>query len=476
MKILLVLPAAEKVRVTAERPDVPRRAMLRFSVLPLTMVAAWTPPEHEVRLVDENVEPLDLEAAVDLVGISFMTAVAPRAYEIARHFQSRGIPVVGGGYHPTLMPEETVRYLDAVVVGPAEGAWPQVLKDLAAGQLRKFYRGSDPGGCSYSAPIPRRDLLECTGKYYATIHAVQTARGCNHSCRYCSIAAFHGRYCYRPVAEVIEELRTIPRDFLIVDDNIVAHRERALELFRAMKPLGKRWVAQSSLEVADDAGLLLAMREAGCRGLFVGLESLNQQDLAGMGKEFNNTTRYRERLRTLRRAGIGVVGSMIVGLDGDGPGVFERWLTFLQHNAIDVAQVNILTPLPGTRLFEEMDRAGRITDRDWSHYDFRHVVMRPARMTTEELQAGADWLYAQFYRLDRVLIRFFRTLWTCGVAPAVLSLRLGLTYRYDNRREGIRGWNPAYNESAHANRTVPRPARAAPCGSDASLVGCRYGK
>lgn len=458
MRILLVLPAGERVRVTRDCPDVPKRAMLRFSVLPLTTVAALTPREHQVRILDENVEALDFDANIDVVGISFMTALAPRAYEIAREFKARGKTVVGGGYHATLVPEEAAERFDAIVAGDAEGVWEQVLGDFRAGQLRKIYSQAsaplrapcprvapstnDSGGLQ--VPVPRRDLLSRTEKAYVTIHAVQTGRGCNHGCRYCSVTAFHQRtYRHRPLANVLDELRGIPRDFIFVDDNIIASREYALELFRAMVPLRKRWVAQCSIEVADDPTLLGWMGAAGCCGLFIGIETVNQENLAAMDKEFNASRQYDGRLRRIHRQGIGVVAGMMVGLDRDDPAVFERCLRFLERTRIEAVQLNILTPLPGTPLFDEMKRTDRITDWNWSRYDFRHVVFRPAGMTAEQLQAGADWLYAQFYRLDRILVRFVRSAFTSGWLPAWLGLRLSLTYRYDNRREKVRGRNPA---------------------------------
>jgi radical SAM superfamily enzyme YgiQ (UPF0313 family) len=261
---------------------------------------------------------------------------------------------------------------------------------------------------------------------------------------------FHGRsYRRRPVADVIAELRSLPRNFIFVDDNIIADREYALELFRAMAPLRKRWVSQCSILVADDPELLQRMRAAGCCGLFIGLETASDANLAAMNKQFNHTASYSERLRKIRRAGIGVVAGIIVGMDGDDSQVFEQTLRFLQQARLDAVQVNILTPLPGTPLYADMVQAARVTDRDWSHYDYRHVVFHPARMTAAELQAGADWVYAQFYRLDRILWRFARAVCTVGWLPALLGLKLGLTYRYDNQREGIVGWNPA--------RDVPVP-------------------
>ena len=442
MKILLVLPASENFRVTAAKPEVPKRKMLRFSVLSLTIVAALTPPEHQVRIVDENVEPLDFDADVDVVGVTFMTALAPRAYEIARQFRERGKTVVGGGYHPTLCPEEAMRHFHAIVIGDAEGVWPRVLQDIESGQLQQSYMKSNCADESFLySPVPRRDLLAGNARHYVTINAIQAGRGCHQQ-----------QHRNRPLEEVIEELKTIPRDLIFVDDNIIADRKYALELFRAMIPLSKRWVGQCSIEIADDVELLDQASASGCCGFFIGIESANKENLAAMDKDFNDSLHYGERLVKIRQAGIGVIAGIIVGLDYDDPTVFERTLRFLQRMKIDAVQLNILTPLPGTQLFADLKRTGRVIDRDWSHYDFRHVVFRPALMKAEELQAGADWLYARFYRLDKILLRFIRNIVNRRWMPALLGLELGLTYRYDNRRERIQGWNPAKKIS---NTSVP---------------------
>jgi radical SAM superfamily enzyme YgiQ (UPF0313 family) len=435
MKILLILPAGENVRVTHANPEVPPRAMLRFSVLSLTIVAALTLRRHEVTIVDENVQPLDFDTDADLVGITFMTALAPRAYEIAARFRARGKFVVGGGFHPTLCPAEAAEHFDALVLGDAEGAWERLLEDVEAGCPRKLYAAKGCAQAEMRTPIPRRDLLAPAENHYVTIHAVQTGRGCQHACRYCSVAAFHRQdYKQRPLDDVIAELRGVPRDLIFVDDNIIRSRDYAIGLFRRMLPLHKRWVAQCPVEIGDDPELLKLAHAAGCRGLFIGIETVNQENLAAVGKQFNDASRYRERLRRIRRQGIGIVAGIIVGLDRDDPSVFENCLEFLQENRIDALQLNILTPLPGTPLFTEMEQARRIVDRRWDRYDFRHVVFEPRRMTAAELQQGADGLYAQFYRPDRILVRFFRTLFTCGWTPAILGLKLNLTYRYDNVR------------------------------------------
>ena len=457
MKILLITPAAEHLRVT-QPGCVPRRNMLRFSILPLTTVAALTPPGHDVDICDENVEPIPWDTDADLVGVSFMTALAPRAYEIAREFRLRGKKTVAGGYHPTFLPNEAGLHFDAVVAGDAEGLWPRVVEDAAAGRLEPLYRHGAAPDLALT-PVARRDLMRRNAGHYATLGAVQTGRGCRHGCRYCSVTAFHGRqFRSRPIENVLTELRSLGREMIFVDDNIIADREYARRLFTALIPMRKRWVSQCSIEIADDPDLLRLARRAGCMGLFIGLESLGADNLAAMDKGFNAERDAAERLRRIHAAGIGVIAGIIVGMDGDDERVFERTLRFLLRHGVDAMQLNILSPLPGTPLFADFERAGRITVRDWSRYDFRHVVIRPARMSAEELQAGADWLYSRFYRLDRVLRRVGRVLWSRGPVLAWLVWRLNQTYRYDIRRERIRGWNPA-----------SAPAVAAPVVAEAAV-------
>ncbi|MFA5344052.1 MAG: radical SAM protein [Kiritimatiellia bacterium] len=442
MKILLILPAADHLRIGKDTRGVPKRAMLRFSILPLTLVAALTPREHYVEICDENVTPLDFAHEADLIGISFMTALAPRAYAIAAEFRRRGKMVVAGGYHPALMTEETALHFDAVVVGDAEIIWPQLLKDAECGRLNRIYRHAVLPDLTHT-PAPRRDLTPKTAKHYATTSAVQVGRGCEHVCRYCSVTAFNGRtYRTRPIENVLIELSRIDRDFIFVDDNIIADREYAKRLFRAMIAMKKSWVSQCSLEITDDPELLCLARKAGCRGLFIGIETTSADNLTAVGKDFNDSHGYLKRIAKIRKQGIAIIAGIIVGLDGDDRSVFSRTISFLQKAGVDALQLNILTPLPGTPLYEDFKMAGRIVDYDWSHYDFRHVVINPAKMTRLELQNGADWLYSRFYRLDRIVLRALRTLLTAGLKPAMIALKLNLTYRYDMIREGIRGYDP----------------------------------
>jgi radical SAM superfamily enzyme YgiQ (UPF0313 family) len=443
MKIYLIIPANESLRIKNTEASIPKRKMLRFSVLSLTTIAALTPEKHEVVICDENVQAVAYNIDADLVGISFMTGLANRAYELARHYRNRGIVTVAGGFHPTLNTEEAKEHFDIVVSGEAEDTWPTVLEDVEKGDYKSVYQSRFCASLDH-VPTPRRDLLTSTRKHYITTDAVQTGRGCRHTCKFCSVTAFFKNiHRSRPLEKVFAEVKSAERNFMFVDDNIIADREFALALFKKMVPLKKRWVSQCSIKIADDKELLQYAALAGCKGLFIGIESIDSSNLSMMDKSFNQPKEYRKKIRTINRAGIGVQAGMIVGLDSDDKGVFQRNLKFLQGANIGALQLAILTPHPGTPLREEFEKKGRIIDNNWEHYDYRHTVIQPKQMTPQELQDGADWLYVQYYRLDRIVLRTIKALFTVGLYPAILTWRLNMTYRYDNRCLKLTGRNPA---------------------------------
>jgi radical SAM superfamily enzyme YgiQ (UPF0313 family) len=357
-----------------------------------------------VRLIDEAVEEVELTEDVDLVGISAMTAQAPRAYEIADAFRSRGVKVVLGGMHPSALPQEAIQHADAVVVGEAEAAWPRVIEDVRSLQLQQSYGGNgrpDPA----EIPVPRRSLLKQNA--YVTTAVVQASRGCPFACSFCAVSNFFGRtYRFRPVEKVVAEVAGLrDRIVIFVDDNIMAMPEYAKPLFEQLADLGKQWFSQASLTVLKDEGLLRLAARSGCKGLFVGLESLSQRALARWGKRFNDVTLYREAIQRLHNLGIGVIGSFMFGAEEDGPRVFEQTVEFAQRSHLDVAQFSILTPLPGTRLYDEMAQEGRLIERDWGKYNGNHVVFRPRGMPVERLEEGFRWALAQAYSLRGILRR-----------------------------------------------------------------------
>lgn len=440
-RFLLVNPTSDLWRVSAPGRYRGRRTF-RFSMLTSLYVAASMPEGVQTRILDEDVEPLDFDTGADLVGVSFMTFNAPRAYAIADEFRRRGTPVVFGGYHPTFLPEEAAGHADAVCIGEAEGTLPQLMADFRAGTLRRFYRAA-PADLRGLA-VPDRALLRRSA--YAC-DTVQATRGCPYRCTFCSVAAFHrSRFRTRPVEEVIDELRGVGRWVLFADDNIAADRDYACELFAAMAPLGKRWVSQCGIATASHPQVLRLLRASGCVGLFIGFESLSEASLRASGKTMGRAADYESAIARIHDAGIGVFGGFVFGMDGDGPQVFRTTLDFLDRTRMDAVQGTVLTPFPGTPLHDEMERQGRIRTRDWSQYDFGHVVFEPRGMSAEMLREGQCWVLSRFYSAGTTwkrIARAFGYLAPSVVLRAMAPLNLGYRMRHHEFRTAETARAPA---------------------------------
>jgi len=413
--------------------------------LVLPLLAGLTPPEVDVRLVDENVEPVDVNAATDWAAITCMTASAPRAYTIADAFRQRGIPVVMGGIHPTVLPDEAAAHADAVVIGEAEPVWREVLADLAAGRLRPRYKHDGYADLS-GLPRPRRDLLQVDR--YLTTNVVQTGRGCPNACAFCTVSTVSGRrYRFRPVGEVVEEVSSLGGWVGFVDDNITGHARRAKELFEALIPLRTRWIGQADLAMAQDRELLSLAARSGCQAMFIGLESLSEENLRAIGKSPNLGTDMGVAIRTIHKAGIEIIGSFVLGLDGDNRGVFARAVEFAQRHKLVAAQFAVLTPFPGTPMRQQLEREGRIVDNDWCHYTMSNVVFRPRHMTELELRQGQSYAYGRFYSIPSILRRSFTVR-----GKLLTRLLVNLSYRGIGRGKGLCDGLPA--------QRLPKPLHA----------------
>ena len=365
------------------------------------MVAALTPPEFEVSLTDENVRAIDFRKDPDLVGITALTATAQRAYDIADVFRARGVKVILGGIHPSFLPEEASQHADSVVIGEAEGVWPNLLEDFKANKLQRIYRQPERPSL-LGLPVPRRDLF-AEGAYFVT-NTLQTTRGCPYSCAFCSVTSFFGRsYRCRPVEEVLREIDTFKdRKFIaFVDDNIVGNPRFAKELFRALVPYKIKWAAQASVTIAGDEELLRLAAASGCVDLLIGFESLSPVNLASVGKRTNVVDEYESIIRRVHSHGIAVHGFFIFGLDEDNEDVFKRTVRFAQKMRLETAGFDFLTPYPGTALRESLDKAGRIIARDWSKYGYE-VLYEPKLMSRETLLKGHDWAWREFYSLPSI--------------------------------------------------------------------------
>ncbi|MCD6562173.1 MAG: B12-binding domain-containing radical SAM protein [Deltaproteobacteria bacterium] len=399
MKLLLITPKWPDTSLWGQ-------IYFRFPYLALTTLASLTDEDWDISIIDENVKAVDFSNLPDLAAISIMTPLANRGYKIADALRKKGVKVILGGIHPTMMKDEAIAHADAVCIGEAEQVWHQALRDFKNSGLKPFYH-SDNFCSPDRLSIPRRELLK--RKSYFFINTIQTTRGCPFDCEFCSVTSFYGRtYRVRPVKDVIDEMSHMEGGFVFfVDDNIVGRASYAKELFRALIPLNIKWFSQASLSIVKDRELLNLAQKSGCRGLFIGFESLSQEALKAMGKSVNQVKEYKNAIRTLHDHGIGIQGSFIFGTDFDDQTIFSDVLRFIEKTHIEAALFSVLTPFPGTRIQEHMLKENRIITTDWEKYDMNHVVFKPKKMTPGQLQNGFNWAYKRLYGYRSIILRLF---------------------------------------------------------------------
>ncbi|MBI4881212.1 MAG: B12-binding domain-containing radical SAM protein [Planctomycetes bacterium] len=420
MRLYLINPSNPLVTITRVKESRWNRYRV-WKPLSLIVLAGLTPPEWEILVVDENLRIPDYETLPrpDLVGITAFTSQANRAYQLAAHFRGLGVPVVMGGIHATMCLDEALQHVDSVVTGEAEGVWPQVLEDARQNDLKRSY----DGGLAEmkDVPLARHDLL-ATG--YA-LGAIQTTRGCPLNCSFCSVTAFNGaKYRQRPIPDVVRELQSIrEKHVLVVDDNLIGtrsdHIERAKELFRAMcrANLGKEWLAQATINFADDEELLALAAKAGCGGVFIGFESPTPEGLAELGKKFNllKGREFRASVRRIQRHRILVVGSFIIGLDSDEPGIGRRIAETAAQYGLDNLNVLFLTPLPGTRLWDEMKAQDRVAldafPEDWKYYTLTFPVARYKHLSLPGIIDEMLSCDRTFYSMPQIMRRVWGSVW-----------------------------------------------------------------
>ncbi len=396
MRILLIQPRMNK------RPmDTDLKTRMAPSLALLTL-ASLTPPEHEVVLLNENVEEIDYGCRADLVGVTVTLDVMPRASRIAERFQRRGVPVVAGGIHVTCDPNACMPHFDAICVGAAERVWVRMIEDAASGALRRVYRdmedfrGEEIASPAYHAPGMER---------YLYTNVVTTSRGCPNRCAFCYNSCANRAYVRRPVDDVLRDIAALgTRHVLFIDDNLIGEPAYTRELLERLRGLELRWSGAVTANIADHPDLLDLMVETGCQSLFVGFESINDASLRGVEKH-NQVSGYERLVEELHSRGIMINASMVFGLDGDGPDVFQRTLDWLVRHRIETLTAHILTPYPGTALHRRLEAEGRIVEHDLSRYNTAHVVFQPKGMTAEQLRQGYLWIYRQFYSLRNIMRR-----------------------------------------------------------------------
>ena len=428
MKILLISPERERKKEET--------FLFRLSFLNLPYIAAVTPPGVEIKIVDEAFEKINFEERVDLVGITAQTPVVPRAYQIAEGFKKRGIPVVMGGVHASMLPQEALQHVDAVVIGEAEEVWPDLIKDLKRGQMRRIYVGSEFVNSS-NLPLPRRDLLN--EKFYVPLKLLETTRGCPHRCDFCGVSKFFGyRYRNRPIGEIERELKTLfqkgpamhpalkkilslfskdlpyflkRRLLYIIDSNVAGDKRFCLDLLSLLKEFDLLWYGHAPVSIAFDQKLLKGFAQSGCIAINVGFESFSTKNLNAMGKGFNHPSRYAEAVERIHDQGIGIMGTFIVGLDDDDPGVFERIIDFCVDSKLDWALTFIMAPYPGTDSFLRLEKEGRIFCRDWEKYDSLNAVYQPLGMSAEELETGMRRIWKGVFSTSSIYKRILKRPW-----------------------------------------------------------------
>lgn len=417
--------------ITASSPEmqrVRRSRVLNFQQITMPYLAAFVPSHWTVLHVDEAVEAVDLQIRADLVAITFHTPSAPHAYELAAHFRQRGITVAMGGPHVTLLPDEAQTRADVIFVGEAEDSWQRFLADFETGHYEKRYRCLEPPALDH-APAARQDLFHRRDHTAGVLFAT---RGCVFRCEFCTLAMMYpGSPRKRPVEAVAEEYASFRGKVIILwDDNIAGDLEYGKALFRALAPHKKWWSSQASVHAAEDEEFLELAARSGCKQLFIGLESVSQASLNGVAKAFNRVDEYARAIERIHAHGISVQAGIVFGFDHDTDAVFNQTLEFIDAAGVQNATFNILTPFPGTRLFQRLDAEGRILTRDWAKYNGRaDVVFQPRHMSSESLLAGYQHVVDGFYSLGSIRRRLSRSptqlFWTL---PLNLSYAFALRY------------------------------------------------
>ncbi len=397
--------------ITAESETsryVRHRRMIRFPQLTMPLLAAYTPPHWDVTHTDEIVQRVDFNKKVDVVGITANTAAAPHAYWLAAEYRKRGIKVVIGGPHATLMPEEVQLHADAVVIGEGEIVWPKLLSDYEKGCLQPVYKSCELPDLQ-DMPLPRWDLIK--GRVYGKGVTIAT-RGCPFACEYCTIPKMYERKMrYRPVMDIVGELKHMPgRALIFWDDNIGANKTYAKELFRAIAPYNRWWTSQATSDVALDDEFMELAAKSGCKALFIGLETISQNSLNSANKAHNQVKKYKEIIKRFHYYGIAIQAGTVFGFDHDDRSIFRTTVEFYRDIGLDSATISVLIPFPNTPLFRRLDAEGRILTKDWSKYNGKKdVVFQPALMSPQELLMGMEWAARQFYSIPSIFERMWKS-------------------------------------------------------------------
>ena len=409
MRLLLIQPAPLNYRKDDSLRFISNFARKNyFSIPPLSLgiLAALTPPDWDVIIRQEPADQIDFDENVDLVGITAVTPIVNRAYEIADQFRKRSVKVIMGGIHPSAMPDEALKHCDSVCIGEAELVWKEVLEDLLDGKLKTIYKSEEYFDMNFYTP-PRRDIISSSGSFFYSAETVETSRGCPYDCDFCSVSITHGKKIrYRHSENVISEIEKIEKKRLFfVDNNIVAKNEKAKDLFQALIPLKKKWTGQASISIADDLQLTKLAADSGCYGLLIGIESVLDEGLKKYKKSKNSFKELKKSLNILKDHGIAVLAHMVFGNDFETKDSMLETLERLFELDVASATLGILVPYPGTRLASNLEKQDRILTKDWNKYDIHHLVFEPANFSAIEFAREIQSLREEFFSYRKILSR-----------------------------------------------------------------------
>lgn len=428
MKLVLISPKGPLYR---KRGGIFKRS-LRYQPLTLTTLAALTPKDLpiDVTLIDESVTEIPADLTADLIGLTVITGTASRAYFLADRFREKGMKVVLGGPHVTLLPDEAAEHADTICVGYSEQSWPQLLHDFMSGQLQKRYQQApdfnldDP-----NMPFPERHRFN--SEDFLTQAVFEATRACTHNCEFCVAPTAWGRKQYQhPVEWVVNDIRqfverTGKRKLIFVDLNLVSDIGYAKALFTALIPLKIKWFGLSTVLIAHNEELMELMARSGCKGLLLGLETVTTGSLGDAGKKFNSSVNYKELVAKLHKLGISIQGCFVFGLDHDTVDTFDATVELVIDAGIDLPRFSILTPFPATPLYQRLEQEQRILTKNWELYDAQHVVFQPKLMTVKELEDGHERAWKKIYQYNNIV----RRLWNAkNFQPLAITANLG--YRF----------------------------------------------
>lgn len=439
MKILFIVPTIKQLRIKKNLKPI-GSLIFRVPFLGILTVASLIPEKHDITIIDEHIEKINFDFDCDIVGITVATSTAKRSYDIAREFRNRGKKVFVGGFHPSFNPYEALKYVDSVIVGEAENNIQELIGDFEKGNLKKIYKKD--GFCD-PAEIPeiRRHLIRYPKKYF-TINNIAATRGCPFLCNFCGVRQFfNNTYRKRPIENVIGEIKKMKgKKILFTDDNLIGDINYAKKLFKELIPLKKWWMGQVSINFYKDEELMSLAAKSGCLGVFIGLETINKENIKSEFKNQNIKEDYKKVIKKIHSHGISVEAGLMFGFDNDKKDIFKDSVDYFLESGVDCIQVDPITGFPGTPLYDKFKDENRLITNDWNKFNIAETTFKPVYMTSEELDKGVDYVRRRFYTPMNIIKRFFRVLKYRGVVAALIVGYINYGY-YKHLKKNI-GYPP----------------------------------